>query len=141
MAYYDRGYRRAPVRPRVSDPATYYSSTPRLQPPAVARWHTHLRGLETSLHEICGLGFYFTVFFSLFPSPMFQEFPQNVMSDTGQGEGSSTTSNSRHFMAVSLLKTHQIFMLALAKLRCVKTRRLRCSLFPSLPLWPSCCFF
>ena len=39
----------------------------------------------------------------------------------GQGGGYSTTSNSRHFMAVSLLKMHQIFMLALAKLRCVKT--------------------
>ncbi len=39
------------------------------------------------------------------------------MSDTGQGEGYSTTSNSRHFMAVSLLKIHQIFMLAFAGLR------------------------
>jgi hypothetical protein len=50
-----------------------------------------------------------------------RSFPKNVMSDTGQGEGSSTTSNSRHFMAVSLLEMHQIFMLALAKLRCGKT--------------------
>ena len=31
-----------------------------------------------------------------------------------KGEGSSTTSNSRHFMALSLLKMHQIFMLAFA---------------------------
>jgi hypothetical protein len=48
-------------------------------------------------------------------------FPKNVMRDTDQGEGSSITSNSRHFMAVWLLKMHQIFMLALAKLRCGKT--------------------
>ncbi len=34
-----------------------------------------------------------------------------------QGEGYSTTSNSRHFMTVSLLKMHQIFMLAFAGLR------------------------
>ncbi len=39
------------------------------------------------------------------------------MSDPGPGEGYSTTSNSRHFMAVSLLKMHQIFMLAFAGLR------------------------
>jgi hypothetical protein len=39
------------------------------------------------------------------------------MSETGQGEGYSTTINSRHFMAVSLLKMHQIFMLALTGLR------------------------
>jgi len=39
------------------------------------------------------------------------------MSDTGPGKGYSTTSNSRHFMAVSLLKMHQIFMLAFAGLR------------------------
>jgi len=44
-------------------------------------------------------------------------FPKNIMSHLGQGEGYSTTSNSRHFMAVSLLQMHQIFMLALAKLR------------------------
>ena len=35
----------------------------------------------------------------------------------GQGGDYSTTSNSRHFMAVSLLKLHQIFMLAFAGLR------------------------
>ncbi|MEE9119762.1 MAG: hypothetical protein V3U56_00560 [Syntrophobacteria bacterium] len=35
----------------------------------------------------------------------------------GQGGGYSTTSNSRHFMAVSLLRMHQIFMLAFAGLR------------------------
>jgi len=39
------------------------------------------------------------------------------MSDTGQGEGYSTTSSSRHLMAVSLLKMHQIFMLAFVGLR------------------------
>ncbi|MGB6282519.1 MAG: hypothetical protein WBG91_20095, partial [Syntrophobacteria bacterium] len=44
--------------------------------------------------------------------------PKNVMSDPGQkGGGCETTSNSRHFMAVSPLKMHQIFMLALAGLR------------------------
>ncbi len=35
----------------------------------------------------------------------------------GQGGGYSTTSNSLHFMAVSLLKMHQIFMLTFAGLR------------------------
>ena len=54
MVYYDHGYGYPPVRPRVSDPATYCSSTPRVQLPAVARWHTHLHGLETVIHEICG---------------------------------------------------------------------------------------
>jgi hypothetical protein len=34
-----------------------------------------------------------------------------------KGGSCSTTTNSRHFMAVSLLKMHQIFMLALAGLR------------------------
>ncbi|MGB6279475.1 MAG: hypothetical protein WBG91_04615 [Syntrophobacteria bacterium] len=29
-------------------------STPRIQPPAVARWHSHLRGLATAIHEISG---------------------------------------------------------------------------------------
>ncbi len=38
-----------------------------------------------------------------------------------QGGGSSTTSNSRHFMAMSLLRKHQIFMQALAGLRYIKT--------------------
>jgi len=56
MTYYDHGYRCPSVRPRVSDPATYCSSTPRIQLPAVARWHTHLRSLETPIHKICGLG-------------------------------------------------------------------------------------
>jgi hypothetical protein len=27
------------------------------QHPAVARWHAHLRGLATAIHEISGLGF------------------------------------------------------------------------------------
>jgi len=43
-------------RPRVSVPATYRSGTPRVQLPAVARWHAHLRGLATPIHEISGLG-------------------------------------------------------------------------------------
>ena len=40
----------------MSAPATYHSGTPRNQHPAVARWHTHLRGLATAIHEISGLG-------------------------------------------------------------------------------------
>ena len=39
-------------RPRVSAPATYRSGTPRDQDPAVARWHAHLHGLATAIHEI-----------------------------------------------------------------------------------------
>ena len=57
-----------------------------------------------------------------------------------KGEGSSTTSNARHLMAVSLLRKHQIFMLALAKLRCVKSGGLDARCFPA-PLWRSWCFF
>jgi hypothetical protein len=38
IAYYDHGYGRPSVRPRVSAPATYHSGTPRDQLPAVARW-------------------------------------------------------------------------------------------------------
>ena len=40
-------------------PAAYRSGTPRNQPRGaagrVARWHTHLRGLATAIHEISGL--------------------------------------------------------------------------------------
>jgi hypothetical protein len=36
-------------------PATYYSSTPRNQPPVVARWYDHLGGLATAIHEVSGL--------------------------------------------------------------------------------------
>ena len=50
----DRGYGRPSGRPQVSDPATYCSSTPRIQPPAVVRWHAHLHGLATPSREICG---------------------------------------------------------------------------------------
>ena len=42
-------------RPRMLVPAAYRSGTPRNQPPAVARWHAHLRGLATAIHEISGL--------------------------------------------------------------------------------------
>jgi hypothetical protein len=42
-------------RPRVLAPATYRSGTPRSQPPAVARWHAHLGGLATSIHETSGI--------------------------------------------------------------------------------------
>ena len=56
MVYCDNGYGCPSVRPRVSDPATYCASTPRVQLPAVARWHTHLGCLMTPIHEISGLG-------------------------------------------------------------------------------------
>jgi hypothetical protein len=56
MVYCDRGYGHPSGRPRVSHPATYCSSTPRMQNPLLARWHAHLHGLVTSIHEISGLG-------------------------------------------------------------------------------------
>jgi len=56
LAYCDRGYDRPPGRPRVSDPATYFPSAPRVQPPAVARWHSLLHGLAAAIREISGLG-------------------------------------------------------------------------------------
>jgi hypothetical protein len=55
IACCDRGYDRSSGRPRVSDPATYCSSTPRIQPSAVARWYTLLHGLPTAIREISGL--------------------------------------------------------------------------------------
>ena len=39
----------------MSVPATYHSGTPWNQRPAVAKWHAHLRGLATAIHEIFGL--------------------------------------------------------------------------------------
>jgi len=39
----------------MSDPASYCSSTPRIQLPAVARWHTPLHSLATAIREISGL--------------------------------------------------------------------------------------
>jgi hypothetical protein len=51
MGYCDRDYR----RPRVSNPATYCSSTPRVQAPAGARWHTRPHGLAIPIHETSGL--------------------------------------------------------------------------------------
>ncbi len=39
----------------MSDPATYRSGTPRIQPPGVALWHAHLHGLATSIRETSGL--------------------------------------------------------------------------------------
>jgi hypothetical protein len=56
MAYSDHGYGSPPGRPRVSNPTTYRSGMPRIQHPAVARWHPHLHGLVTAIHEIFGLG-------------------------------------------------------------------------------------
>jgi len=55
MTCYDRGYGRPSGRPRVSNPATYRSGTPRLQHPVVARWHDHLHALATGIHETSGL--------------------------------------------------------------------------------------
>jgi len=46
----------------------------------------------------------------------YEEFPKNLIYDSGIGEGYSTTSNSRHFMAMSVLRKHHIFMHALAGL-------------------------
>jgi hypothetical protein len=56
IACCDRGYDCPSGRPLVSNPATYCSSTPRVRPPAVTRWHIHLRGLATPIREISGLG-------------------------------------------------------------------------------------
>ena len=39
----------------MSPPAAYRSGTPRDQHPAIARWHTHLHGLATLIHETSGL--------------------------------------------------------------------------------------
>jgi len=55
IACCDRGYGRPSGRPRMSDPATYCSSTTRIQPPAVARLHTLLHGLATKIRETSGL--------------------------------------------------------------------------------------
>ena len=55
MTYCDHGYGRPSWRPRMSVPATYGSGTPRDQLLAVARWHSHLRGLATAIHAISEL--------------------------------------------------------------------------------------
>ena len=55
VACCDRGYDRPSGCPRVSDPATYCSSTPRIPLPAVAQWPSHLHGLATAIHETFGL--------------------------------------------------------------------------------------
>ena len=55
VACCDRGYDGPSGRPWVSAPATYRSGTPRIQLPAVARWHSHLHGLATAIHETSGL--------------------------------------------------------------------------------------
>jgi hypothetical protein len=59
MACSGRGYDRPSGPPRVSAPATYRSGTPRIQPPVVARWHTHLHGLATAILEISGFMLFF----------------------------------------------------------------------------------
>ena len=43
-------------RPRVSDPVRYASAPIPRYRGTVARWHAHLRGLATAIHEISGLG-------------------------------------------------------------------------------------
>jgi hypothetical protein len=43
--------------------------------------------------------------------------PKMLLATQAKGEGYSTTSNARHFMAMSLSRMHQIFMQALAELR------------------------
>jgi len=73
IAYCDRGYDRPSGRPRVSDPATYCSSTPRIQSPAVTRWHSHLQGLGTPIHEISGLEL--VIYFSLTAGKKMLTFP------------------------------------------------------------------
>ncbi|MGB6378176.1 MAG: hypothetical protein WBG24_15800 [Syntrophobacteria bacterium] len=55
IAYCDHGYGRSSGRPRVSHPATYRLGTPRVQLPAVARWHAQLHGLATAIRETSGL--------------------------------------------------------------------------------------
>jgi len=35
--------------------ATYRSGTPQVQHPVVTRWHAHLHGLATAIHETSGL--------------------------------------------------------------------------------------
>jgi hypothetical protein len=39
----------------VSHLATYRSGTPQVPHPVVARWHAHLHGLATAIHETSGL--------------------------------------------------------------------------------------
>jgi len=58
MAYCDREYDRPSGRPRVLNPATYRSGTPRVQYPAISRYYGHLHGLVTAIHETSGLGPY-----------------------------------------------------------------------------------
>ena len=43
--------------------ATYRSGTPRIQHPVVARWHDHLHGLATAIHETFGLEVHGHTFF------------------------------------------------------------------------------
>jgi hypothetical protein len=57
IACCDCGYDRPSVRPRVSNPATYCSSTPRTQSRGtVARWAGHLHYLATAIRELSELG-------------------------------------------------------------------------------------
>jgi len=51
----DCGYDSPPGRPRALNPATYCSSTPRIQAPAMTRWHSHLHSLATPIHGLFGL--------------------------------------------------------------------------------------
>ena len=42
-------------RPRVSNLAMYKSGTPQVRHLVVVRWHAHLHGLSTVIHEMSGL--------------------------------------------------------------------------------------
>jgi hypothetical protein len=55
IACCDLRYELLSGRSRVSDPATYCSSKPRTQSPAVARWQNLLLGLATEIREISRL--------------------------------------------------------------------------------------
>jgi hypothetical protein len=64
-----------------------------------------------------------------------------LLETEAKGEGHSTASNSRHFMAVFLLRMHQIFMLDLARLRCVETGGSDARCFAASPFDLCWCFF
>ncbi|MGB6377609.1 MAG: hypothetical protein WBG24_12885, partial [Syntrophobacteria bacterium] len=52
-------------RLRTGSPATYWSSTPRIQSPAVVRYHSHLHGLATAIHETPGLAHHTTLWWNV----------------------------------------------------------------------------
>ncbi len=52
--------------------------TPRNQHPAVARWHAHLRGLATAIHEISGLKWQAALSSFLSPELPSRIFPRTI---------------------------------------------------------------